>query len=203
MRFGISIAHARQPCVSAFAGARIARVNTYDISTDPSRLQLDAIHAYLTRSYWSPGIPKDVVARAIANSVCFGVYVAHDAIQPAEGHVHSAQGHTHPAQAPERDLADARPVVDTQVGFARVVTDKASFAYLADVYVLEEHRGQGLSKRLVEAVLAHPELQGMRRFFLATRDAHGLYAQFGFKAPARPENFMEIRTPPAWLLPEP
>jgi GNAT superfamily N-acetyltransferase len=150
---------------------RIPRVNTYEISTDPSRLQLDAIHAYLTRSYWSPGIPKEVVATAIANSMCFGLY--------------DLQGST-----------------DTQVGFARVVTDKASFAYLADVYVLEEHRRQGLSKRLVEAVLGYPELQGMRRFLLATRDAHGLYAQFGFTAPARPENFMEIRTPPAWLLPE-
>jgi GNAT superfamily N-acetyltransferase len=158
-----------------FDMARITRVNTYEISTDPSRLQLGAIHAYLTRSYWSPGIPKDVVATAIANSLCFGLYLRE---------------------------TDASGRGDTQVGFARVVTDKASFAYLADVYVLEEHRGQGLSKRLVERVLAHPELQGMRRFLLATRDAHGLYAQFGFKAPAKPENFMEIRTPPSWLLPE-
>jgi len=163
--------NARHTRESAFSLWRIPRVNTYEISTDPSRLQLDAIHAYLTRSYWSPGIPKELVARAIANSMCFGMY--------------DVQGST-----------------DTQVGFARVVTDKASFAYLADVYVLEEHRRQGLSKRLVEAVLGHPELQGMRRFLLATRDAHGLYAQFGFKAPAKPENFMEIRTPPAWLLPE-
>lgn len=166
--------HARQPCESVFNNARIPRVNTYEISTDPSRLQLDAIHAYLTRSYWSPGIPKEVVARAIANSMCFGLYLG--ATQPLRG--------------------------DTQAGFARVVTDKASFAYLADVYVLEEHRRQGLSKRLVEAVLSHPELQGMRRFLLATRDAHGLYAQFGFKAPAKPQNFMEIRTSPAWLLSE-
>jgi len=173
--------HARQACESNFNHARIPRVNTYEISTDPSRLQLDAIHAYLTRSYWSPGIPQDVVARAIENSMCFGLYL---------GDTQAPHGET---QAPHGD---------TQVGFARVVTDKASFAYLADVYVLEEHRGQGLSKRLVEAVLAHPELQGMRRFLLATRDAHGLYAQFGFKAPAKPENFMEIRTPPAWLLPE-
>ena len=166
--------HARQPRESVFTAVRIPRVNTYEISTDPSRLQLDAIHAYLTRSYWSPGIPRDVVARAIANSLCFGLYLLDG--QASRG--------------------------DTQVGFARVVTDKSSFAYLADVHVLEAHRGQGLSKRLVEAVLAHPDLQGMRRFLLATRDAHGLYAQFGFKAPAKPENFMEIRTPPGWLLPE-
>jgi len=135
-------------------------VNTYDISNDPARLQLDAIHAYLTRSYWSPGIPQAVVARGIANSLCFGIY----------------QG-------------------DAQVGFARVITDQASFAYLADVYVLEAHRGQGLSKRLVEHILAQPELQGLRRFMLATADAHGLYSQFGFKPLAKPENMMEIRNP--------
>jgi GNAT superfamily N-acetyltransferase len=139
-------------------------VNTYDISTDPSRLQLDAIHAYLTRSYWSPGVPKDVVARGIANSLCFGIHLG-----------------------------------DSQVGFARVITDKASFAYLADVYVLEEHRGQGLSKRLVGEILAHPELRGLRRFLLATADAHGLYAQFGFGALARPQDMMERRLSPAWL----
>ena len=133
-------------------------MNTYDISTDPRRLQLDAIHAYLTRSYWSPGIPKELVERAIANSLCFGIYLG-----------------------------------QAQVGFARVVTDKATFAYLSDVYVLEEHRGQGLSKRLVETIQAHPELQGLRRFLLATKDAHGLYAQFGFAPPASPENLMEIR----------
>ena len=139
-------------------------MNTYDISTDPSRLQLDAIHAYLVRSYWSPGIPRDVVARAIAHSMCFGLY----------------QG-------------------ESQVGFARVVTDKASFAYLADVYVLEAHRGQGLSKRLVGEILAHSDLQGLRRFLLATADAHGLYSQFGFNALARPQNMMELRLAPAWL----
>lgn len=162
----MGLAKARAACESAFRLWRIPRVNTYEISTDPGRLQLAAIHAYLTRSYWSPGIPIDVVARAIDNSMCFGLYVLE---------------------------------TGAQVGFARVVTDKSSFAYLADVYVLEEHRGQGLSKRLVQAVRGHPELQGLRRFLLATRDAHGLYEQFGFRAPARPENFMEIRTPPAWL----
>ena len=142
-------------------------MNTYDISTDPTRLQPAAIHAYLTRSYWSPGIPQEVVERAIANSLCFGIYLG-----------------------------------QAQVGFARVVTDKATFAYLADVYVLEEHRGQGLSKRLVRTILAHPELQGLRRFLLATRDAHTLYAQFGFAPTARPQTLMELRLQPAWLLPQ-
>jgi GNAT superfamily N-acetyltransferase len=143
-------------------------VNPYDISTDPTRLQLDAIHAALTRSDWSPGIPRDVVARGIANSLCFGVY----------------QG-------------------TSQVGFARVVTDKASFAWLCDVYVLEAHRGQGLSKRLVEQILAHPELMGLRRFLLGTLDAHGLYAKVGFKPLAAPERMMEIRGVPAWLQASP
>ncbi len=165
MSFDIPLPHARQAPASPSDAARITRVNTYDISTDPSRLQLDAIHAYLTRSYWSPGVPRDLVARAIANSMCFGLYLG-----------------------------------EAQVGFARVVTDKASFAYLADVYVLEAHRGQGLSKRLVETIQAHPDLQGLRRFLLATKDAHGLYAQFGFKPLAAPDRMMERRIPPPWLL---
>ena len=142
---------------------RISRVNTYDISSDPARLDLDAIHAFLSQSYWSPGVPKDVVARAIANSVCCGVY---------------------------RDGA--------QVGFARMVTDRATFAYLSDVYVLEAHRGLGLSRRLVGQLLAHPELQGLRRVMLATRDAHGLYEKLGFKPLAAPARFMEIHRPDAY-----
>jgi GNAT superfamily N-acetyltransferase len=133
----------------------------YEISTDPQRLDLDAVHAWLTRSYWSPGIPREVVARAAANSLCFGLH-------------HATQG---------------------QVGYARVVTDRASFAYLCDVYVLEDHRGQGLSKWLLETILGHPDLQGLRRFMLATRDAHGLYAQFGFTPLAAPDRMMEILRP--------
>jgi GNAT superfamily N-acetyltransferase len=132
----------------------------YEISSDPARLDVDAIHAYLTRSYWSPGIPRDVVARAIAHSICFGIYHG-----------------------------------DAQVGFARVITDEATFAYLADVYVLEDHRGQGLARRLMAEVMAHPALQRIRRFMLVTRDAHGLYRQVGFSEVARPEMFMEIARP--------
>jgi GNAT superfamily N-acetyltransferase len=135
----------------------------YSISSDPSRLDIPAIHAFLARSYWSPGIPLATVERAIANSLAFGVF----------------QG-------------------QAQVGFARVITDRATFAYLADVYILEEHRGQGLGRRLVETVLAHPDLQGLRRFMLATRDAHGLYADFGFKALAAPDRLMEILRPQAY-----
>jgi GNAT superfamily N-acetyltransferase len=79
---------------------------------------------------------------------------------------------------------------DEQVGFARVVTDYATFAWLADVFILEEHRGQGLSKWLLEVILAHPELQGLRRWLLATHDAHGLYRRYGFT---------ELQEPTRWL----
>jgi GNAT superfamily N-acetyltransferase len=82
-----------------------------------------------------------------------------------------------------------------QIGFARVVTDFATFAWLADVFILEEERGKGLSKKLVAAIQAHPRLQSLRRFMLGTRDAHGLYAQFGFEPVKYPERFMEIAKP--------
>lgn len=85
-----------------------------------------------------------------------------------------------------------------QVGFARVVTDRATFAYLADVFVLAPHRGRGLSRRMMEAVLSHPELQGLRRWLLATRDAHELYAHFGF-VPPTPGRLMERVVPDIYL----
>jgi GNAT superfamily N-acetyltransferase len=79
-----------------------------------------------------------------------------------------------------------------QVGFARVITDRATFAYLADVFVLESHRGRGLARWLMEAIRSHPDLQGLRRWVLATRDAHGLYARFGFRSLEDPARYMEI-----------
>ena len=118
----------------------------HEISTDPARLDRELIARFLRdEAYWSPGIPADVVDRAIDNSIVFGAYAG-----------------------------------DAQVGFARVVTDGATFAWLADVFVVEEQRGNGVGKRLVEAVDRHPELQGLRRFLLGTADAHGLYERFGF-----------------------
>jgi ribosomal protein S18 acetylase RimI-like enzyme len=140
---------------------------TYAISSDPARLDVAAIHAYLTRSYWSPGIPIDIVERALRNSLCFGVY------EEASG---------------------------AQVGFARVVTDYATFAYLCDVYVLEEHRSHGLGKRMMREVMAHPTLAGARRVMLATRDAHGLYRQSGFVEAGRAGNLMEIVRPDIYAL---
>lgn len=79
-----------------------------------------------------------------------------------------------------------------QVAFARVITDRFTFAYLSDVFVIKSERGKGISKRLMEYILSHPHLQQLRRFMLATLDAHGLYAQFGFKQIANPERLMEI-----------
>jgi GNAT superfamily N-acetyltransferase len=89
-----------------------------------------------------------------------------------------------------------------QIGLARVVTDRATFAYLCDVYVLEEFRGRKLSVWLIETVMAHPELQGLRRVMLATRDAHELYRRFGFSTPAKPETLMEICRTGMYLPPQ-
>ena len=89
-----------------------------------------------------------------------------------------------------------------QVGFARLITDQATYAYLADVFILEAHRGKGLSKWLMQKIVDHPQLQGLRRMVLATRDAHGLYQQFGFKPLANPQTFMELWTPDTYSLEE-
>jgi GNAT superfamily N-acetyltransferase len=91
----------------------------------------------------------------------------------------------------EHSLCFGVYVDGAQVGFARIISDYATFAYLADVFVLEAFRGQGLSKRLIAAVVGHPRLQGLRRWSLATRDAHALYAQFGFAPIANPARYME------------
>jgi GNAT superfamily N-acetyltransferase len=90
---------------------------------------------------------------------------------------------------------------DDQVGFARVISDYATFAYLADVFVLESHRGRGLAGRLMHAVVSHPQLQGLRRWVLATRDAHGLYVKFGFAPIAAPDRFMERHDPLVYAAP--
>ena len=144
----------------------IARRDGYSLSTDPADLDRDAIHHYLSReAYWSKGVPRDVVERAIAASISFGLYKG----EPGE------------------ELA----------GFARVVTDRATFAWLCDVFVLEPHRGRGLGVWLMENVMAHPDLADLRNFLLATRDAHGLYARFGFAPLAEPSRWMAIRKRPA------
>jgi len=89
-----------------------------------------------------------------------------------------------------------------QIGFARVITDRATFAYLADVFVLDEFRGEGLGKWLIEVVVSHPELAGLRRWMLATRDAHGLYRKSGFTELSQPERWMEKHQPKVAADPE-
>lgn len=84
---------------------------------------------------------------------------------------------------------------DEQIGFARVISDFATYAYMADVFIVEEHRGKGHGRTLVQAIMSHPDLQGLKRWQLATKDAQGLYAKFGFTPLATPERWMEIRKP--------
>ena len=102
-------------------------------------------------------------------------------------------------RAIENSLCFGGFVGGEQVAFARVISDFATFANLVDVFVLPAHRGNGYSKQLMQAVMAHPQLQGLRRFTLATGDAHGLYAQFGFVAPSRPQSLMERYVPDVYL----
>src|SRR5277367_1913249 len=125
---------------------RIAGGSTYEIDTDKDRLDIGLIHDFLGRcSHWARGIPRDVLERAIANSLCFGLY------------------------------CDGQ-----QIGFARVVTDEATFAYLADVFVTAGERNAGLGQFLVETILAHEPLQGLRRWLLVTSKAAPLYRRCGF-----------------------
>jgi len=143
------------------------------ISTDPGRLDLDVIHNFLTNCYWARGVPREVVARSIEHALCFGVY---DGTTP-------------------RLAKEARHGAPGQVGFARVISDFATVAYVGDVFVLEAHRGRGLGKWLMECIMKHPALQNLRRWILTTRDAHGLYAQVGFTPVKSPERYMERHDP--------
>ena len=129
------------------------------------RLDLDRIHGWLAGSYWSPGIGRDVVERAIAGSHCLGAY------------------------------RDGR-----QVGFARAITDHATFAWIADVWVDEAERGQGLGRRMVGWFVEHPDFAGIRRIALTTADAHGVYAELGFMPLLRPDRYMERLSPAALSL---
>lgn len=144
----------------------VVRRGDVEVSTARERLDVDVIHGFLAASYWSPDIPRDVVERALAGSLNFGLYRG-----------------------------------GAQMGFARFVTDRATFAYLADVFVLPAHRRQGHASWLVATALTHPELQGLRRVLLATRDQHALYARHGFAPLAAPGRFMEILRPDIYRVP--
>ena len=136
----------------------------FRVTTDIAQMDLEAIHAYLTRSYWAEGISQALMARAMAGSLCFGLFDA------------------------------AR-----QIGFARVITDRATYAYLCDVYVLEEYQGRGLGTWMMQELMTHPDLQGLRRFGLVTRDAHRLYEKCGFSELSNPPGHMEIVRPGLYL----
>jgi GNAT superfamily N-acetyltransferase len=127
----------------------------FTISTDLSRMDVDAITDMLARAYWAQGRTREVVARCLEHSLPFGLY---------DG--------------------------SRQIGLARVVSDFTTFAWLCDVFIHEDYRGHGLGKWLIETVLGHPELQSLKRWMLATRDAHGLYSQFGWASLERPEWWM-------------
>lgn len=136
-----------------------------EISTDPNRFDLDVIHQFLSESsYWASGIPRDLLERAIDNSLCFGAY---------DG--------------------------EALVGFARVITDYATFAYICDVFTLPTHRSHGIAKQMMTAIKAHPDLQRLRRWHLLTRDAHSLYAMFGFKPLEACDRHMEIAVKNAYV----
>lgn len=136
-------------------------MTTYEFTADAERIDVGVVHAFLTGSYWASGIGVETVRRAMAGSMCFAILTP-----------------------------DASEVMAT-VAFARVVTDGATFAYLADVFVLPEHRGLGLGKRLVDGVLADPRLASVRLWLLKTADAHGLYRRYGFRELKAPDRWME------------
>ncbi len=135
-----------------------------EFSFDSARLDLDAIHRFLSdEAYWSLGVPRATVECAIAHSLCIGAYRgAH------------------------------------QVGFARLVTDCATFAYLADVFVIASERGRGIAQRMVRTLLDHEDVTGLRRILLFTAETHALYRGLGFSALARPERGMEILRPDSY-----
>ncbi|AUX46108.1 GNAT family acetyltransferase [Sorangium cellulosum] len=134
------------------------------ISSDKSLLDVDRIHAFLSSAYWSKGIPREVVERAIEGSLCFGLYKA-----------------------------------GAQIGFARVITDHATFAYLDDVFIVEAEQGKGYGKALVSRVMESLAPLHLRRTLLATADAHELYRRFGFTPLEKPERFMEINVMDIYL----
>lgn len=131
-----------------------------ELSDDITKIDVARVHGWLASSYWSPGIARDLVVRAIAGSHTLGAY---------------------------RDGG--------QIGYARAITDRATFAWIADVWVDEAARGQGLGRRMVQWFIDHPDYRGIRRIALVTADAHGVYEGIGFHALLRPERYMERLDP--------
>lgn len=135
--------------------------NDYLITTDKTKMDIVAIHDYLSKyAYWSKNIPIEKVRTSMENSLNFALF-------------HNKH----------------------QIGFARVISDFSTIAYLGDVYILDKYQGQGLSKKLMETIMSHPRLQGLRRWILLTSTAHGLYEKYGFTQLKRPEVYMELYNP--------
>ena len=133
----------------------------YCVTTDISTFDFDVVHRYLSEvAYWSPGISREMVERAAAHSLAFGLFHR-----------------------------------DARIGYARAITDTVSFAYLADVFVLPGRQRDGLGTWLVECLMSHPDLQGLRKMMLTITSAHTLYARFGFVVPVQPEKLMEKLAP--------
>ena len=137
------------------------RSGAYTISDDRTRIDDSWVTESIAGTYWAEGIPREVMIRALDNSLVFGIY-------------HEVQG---------------------QVGIARIITDRATFAYLCDVFIAPGHRGSGLGKWLVSVIAEHPELQGLRRWMLLTADAHTLYERIGFRRIESAERYMERTFP--------
>ena len=156
------------------------RRGDYVVSTDRTRLDFGLMHGFLsTQTYWALNRPLELIRKSVDNSLPFGLYKAQK--PPSEPFLCGS--------------APLREQFFCQVGFARVVTDYATFGWLADVFILPAEQGQGLGTWLTECVLAHPDLQGFRRWLLATKDAHEVYRRLGFIELNRPERFMERRDP--------
>jgi GNAT superfamily N-acetyltransferase len=142
-------------------------IGEYEIDDAPERVDFAVVRRWLSETYWSPGVAREVVERAAKySSLVIGIYRAGE-----------------------------------QVGYCRVVSDRATFAWVADVYVDPAHRGRGLAKEMVRFALAHPEHRGLRRWMLATRDAHSVYAEVGFGPLDKPESMMVHRPVAGWDAP--
>ncbi len=148
------------------------RTGGYGASDDPTWIDESVAHGFLARSHWAAGMPLEVMRKSFEHSLCISARALRE--------------------------GEAREMV----GFARLVTDRSTFAYLCDVFVLEEHRGRGVSLLLMDCVMSHPDLQGLRRFVLSTKDAHGIYRRYGFGGVRYPDRYMEIFDPELYLKAE-
>ncbi len=132
-------------------------MSNVEISNDTSRVDIEMVYQFLSKSYWAKGRPRSAVETSIQNSLCFSGFIN-----------------------------------NKQIAFGRVITDYAVFGYVADIFVLNEYRGQGIANKLMSEILEHPDIRDLKLTLLATRDAHSLYEKFGFKRIPGSEKAMSI-----------